>query len=285
MAQLAWAVSFWGRIMQRQRRRAGYVLLGVLLASAPAAWAQGPALTTPQIREFLRTADVIAAEQSSIGVTQPWRLTLSDGTLTHDASFQSVDERKAVARLGRSREFNFVDSYRYNIAAYQLAELIGLGDMVPVTVERAWNGRTGALSWWIDDVMFDEATRLEERRAPDDVTAWSTQLGRMSVFAALVHDTDRNKTNVLYTRDWTLFMIDFSRAFRVWDQLQRPNDLHRIERQFFERLKTLSAAVVKRATGPYLTTGEVDGVIKRRDRLIDHFQQLIGQRGEQVVLY
>ena len=271
--------------MQRQRRHAGYVLLGAFLASAPAAWAQGPALATPQIREFLRTADVIAAERSSIGVTHPWRLTLSDGTLTHDASFQSVDQRKAVARLGRSREINFVDSYRYNIAAYQLAELVGLGHMIQVTVEREWNGRTGALSWWIDDVMFDEATRLEERRRPDDVAAWSAQLGRMSVFTELVHDTDRNKTNVLYTRDWTLFMIDFTRAFRVRDQLQRPNDLRGIDRPLFERLKMLSAAEVKRATGPHLIDGEVDGVLKRRDRLIDHFQQLIDQRGEQVVLY
>ena len=72
--------------MQRQRRHAGYVLLGALLTSAPAAWAQGSTLTTPQIREFLRTADVIAAERSSTGVTRPWRLTLSDGTLTHDVS-------------------------------------------------------------------------------------------------------------------------------------------------------------------------------------------------------
>ena len=55
--------------MQRQRRHAEYVLLGAFLAIAPAAWAQDPALAAPQIREFLRTADVIAAEQSSIGVT------------------------------------------------------------------------------------------------------------------------------------------------------------------------------------------------------------------------
>ena len=271
--------------MQRQRRHAGYVLLGALLTSAPAAWAQGSTLTTPQIREFLRTADVIAAERSSTGVTRPWRLTLSDGTLTHDASFQSVDQRKAVARLGRSREFNFVDSYRYNIAAYQLAELVGLGHMIPVTVEREWHGRTGALSWWIDDVMFDEATRRKERHRPDDLAVWSAQQGRMLVFAELVHDTDRNKTNVLYTRDWTLFMIDFSRAFRLWDQLQRPNDINRIDRWLFERLKTLSAAEVKQATAPYLTDFEVDGVLKRRDRLVDHFLRLIDQRGEQVVFY
>jgi hypothetical protein len=28
------------------------------------------------------------------GVTRSWRLTLSDGALTHDAAFQAVDERK-----------------------------------------------------------------------------------------------------------------------------------------------------------------------------------------------
>lgn len=58
----------------------------------------------------------------------------------------------------------------------------------------------------------------------------------MSRFAALLHvvrsnDTDCDKTNVLYTRDWALFMIDFLCAFRIWDQLQRPNDLSSVDRQ------------------------------------------------------
>ncbi len=267
--------------------RVASVLIGVLLLSAPAVRAQDQdqALTTPQILEFLRTADVIDAEQSDIGVTQPWRLTLSDGTLTHDASFQSVDDRQTVARLGRRRELNFVDSYRYNIAAYRLAELVGLGHMIPVTVERTWKGRRGSLSWWIDDVMFDEATRREESRWPEDVATWSTQQGRMSVFAELVYDTDRNHTNVLYTRDWMLFMIDFTRAFRTWDELQQPDDLSRIDRELFERLKTVSASEVKQAVGLYLTGTEADAVLERRDLLIDHFQQRIDRLGEQVVFY
>ena len=191
------------------------VLIVFALLTAGTASAQRPALSSDQIREFLLTAEVIAAEQTGTGTTEPWRLTLSDGTLTHDAHFQSVDRNEGPRRFGDRLERNFVDSYRYNIAAYQLAERVGLGHMVPVTVEREWNGRTGAISWWIDDVMFDEATRLEECRRPDDVAVWSAQLGRMMVFAELVHDTDRNMTNVLYTRDWTLFMIDFSRAFRT----------------------------------------------------------------------
>ena len=44
--------------------------------------------------------------------------------MTHDAAFQSVDQHEDVKRLGLKRELNFVDSYRYNIAAYQLAELV-----------------------------------------------------------------------------------------------------------------------------------------------------------------
>ena len=263
----------------------GYVFLAVLLASAPDAWAQAPTPTRAQILEFLCSADVIAAEQTSKGVTQPWQLTLTDGTLTHDALFQSVDQYKDVQRLGRSRELNFVDSYRYNIAAYQLAELVGLADMIPVTVERTWNGRVGALSWWIDDVVFDEATRIEARQRPDDVATWGAQLADMLVFAELVHDTDRNQTNMLYTHDWTLYMIDFTRAFRTWDALQRPDDLTMIDRQLLERLRTLTESSVRQATGSHLTDAEVSGVLKRRDRLVEHFQYRIDTLGEPRVLY
>ena len=100
-------------------------------------------------------------------------------------------------RLGRTRELNFVDAYRYNIAAYELANLIGLGHMTPVTVEQVWDRKRGSLSWWIDDVMFDEATRRKERRWPEDMAHWMEQQARMLAFTELVYDTDRNQTNQL----------------------------------------------------------------------------------------
>ena len=270
--------------MKHPDRRLGYLVLIALLAGATPIGAQNAGLSDQQKQEFLRSAEVIAAEQTSTGITQPWRLTLTDGTVTHDALFQSVDIRKDIARLGDSRELNFVDSYRYNIAAYRLSVLLGLGGMVPVTVERDWNGTTGALSWWIQDVMFDEATRIEQRRRPDDVAAWSAQLGRVTVFGELVHDTDRNKTNMLYTRDWKLYMIDFSRAFRLWDRLQRPENLVSIDTGLFEQLATLTRPQIERALGAFLTDGEVSGVLGRRDLLIEHFEQLIDERGREVVL-
>ena len=270
--------------MEPLHRHVSHLCLSILLTCASQALAQAPPLNPQQQQEFLRTAEVIGAERTSTGVTRPWRLTLIDGTRTHDGLFQSIDQQKADQRLGKTHEFNFVDSYRYNIAAYELAALVGLSDMIPVTVERTWNGQKGALSWWIDDVMFDEATRVEEGQRPADVAAWSTQVARMRVFEELVHDTDRNKTNMLYTSDWKLYMIDFTRAFRTWDQLQRPGRLVRIDGWLFERLKALTDAAIDQVLGPLLTRFEVSGVLKRRDRLVGHFEDLIEQKGEALVL-
>src|SRR5664279_2488649 len=73
-------------------------------------------LTKDQIKEFLRTAEVIKSKPSSKGVTHPSRLTLSNGTITHDASFQTIDEHKAENKFENGRvELNFVDSYKYNM--------------------------------------------------------------------------------------------------------------------------------------------------------------------------
>ena len=234
---------------------------------------------------FLLSAEVIGSQETGTGTTKPRRLTLSDGTRTHDGLFQTIDDSALVQRLGRGRELNFVDSYRYNIAAYELAELIGLGHMIPVTVERVWNRQAGSLSWWIDDVMIDEATRRNERAWPEDMQRWVEQRGRMMVFDALVYDTDRNKTNQLYTADWNLYMIDFSRAFRLWDEIRRPADLQRIDAVVFARLTALTEAELEAAVGEHLTGPELSAVLTRRDLLVEHFQRLIDQKGEALILY
>ena len=259
------------------------ILVSVVLSFTSVFRAQEPVLSRERIRQFLLSADIIASEPIGRGITQPWRLTLSDGAVTHDAAFQSVDETVVVQHQGHA--LNLIDSYRHNIAAYQLAELIGLGHMFPVTVARTWNGTPGALSWWLDDVMFDEQTRLEQRRWPQDLESWGAQIDRMSLFAELVHDTDRHGGNVLYTSDWKLFMIDFTRAFSVTGELLWPYRLVRVDRQVFARLGVLTATEVGDATRPHLGEDEVEAVIQRRDKLVEHFRDLIEEKGEDAILY
>ena len=243
-----------------------------------------PVLSKDQIKQFLLTAKVVHSKVANKGVTNTWRLTLSDGTLTHDASFQSIDKHKSSEQIGGHTELNFVDSYKYNIAAYQLAELLGFDDTVPVYVERKWGGKVGSLSWWLPAKM-DEGERLKRHVPIPDPDSWNERMYRIRVFDQLVYDTDDNLTNVLITEDWRIWRIDFTRAFRLFRDLQTPKDLMRCDRQLLSKLKTLDGNELAVKTKGFLTKPEVEAVMARRDKIVAYFQKLIAEKGEDVVLY
>jgi hypothetical protein len=254
------------------------------VAAAPA-----PELSVEQQIDFLKTAKVIRTRGTSKGVTAPKRVTLSNGTVTHDGVFQAVDENKMVAQLGgggrqSTTELNFVDSYRYNLAAYAVANLVGLGYMMPPYVERRWNGQTGSMGWWVTTLM-DEGERLKKKIQPPKPMDWNNQMYRMRVFTALVRDTDRNLGNVLITPEWKVMMIDFTRAFRLQPELQHTVDLNRLDRALLPKLEALDRQTVKKAVGDWLKNAEIDAMIKRRDLLVAHFKKLIAELGEDKVLY
>ncbi len=256
----------------------------VMISSAAHAAAE-PTLTRDQIKQFLQTAEVIKSKESSKGTTHPSRLTLSDGKITHDASFQSIEEHKQEMKLESGAvEFDFVDSYKYNIAAYQLAELLGVDDMLPVYVERRWDGKKGSLSWWLP-VKMDDAERVQKKIEPPDPVKWNHQMYRVRVFDELIDDTDANLTNVLIGEDWTVWRIDFTRAFRKSKNVRVPKDLVKCDRELFEKLKSLKAEDVSEKTKNYLTMYEVRGVMARRDKIVAEFQSLIAEKGEKEVLY
>lgn len=257
------------------------------LAAAQAAASQ--TLARAEQAEFLRTAKIIAARQTSKGITLPFRLTLTDGKLTHDAHFQSIDERRTVSMgtgRGRKAELNFMDSWRFNVAAPRIAELLGIGDMVPVSVERSWQGKRGAMTWWVDDVLMDEEERRKNNVEPPDKDEWNRQNLRMRVFTELVYDTDRNQGNILITKDWRLVMIDFTRGFRGWNEPPSPlTILRRCDRSLLAAMRALTKPAVREAVGTALTTHEVDALLARRDVIVKHFDDLVARLGEGSVLY
>jgi len=243
-----------------------------------------PNLTNDQIKQFLLTAKVVNAKQSSKGITNPWRLTLTDGTITHDGSFQKVDEHKASAQMQSGTELNFVDSYKYNIAAYILTEMLGIENMLPVYVERKWHGDSGSLSWWLP-VKMDEVERHKQGLKPPAPDAWNDQMYKIRVLDQLVWDADPNMTNVLIGEDWRIWRVDFTRAFRLHDTLKDPNDLVRCDRHLFEKLKTLDGNELTEKTKRYLNKNEVKALMSRRDKIVAQFQKLIAEKGENEVLY
>ena len=242
-------------------------------------------LTKEQIKQFLLTAKVVGSQDAKKGITHTMRLTLSDGAVTHEASFQPIDEHKATKELARGTELNFVDSYKYNIAAYALAELLGMDDMLPVYVERKWKGTTGSLSWGLP-VKMDEAERHKQKLTAPDAEAWNNQMYKIRVFDELVSDSDPNLTNVLIGEDWKLWRIDFSRAFRLnKEPKDAAKELVRCDRQLLEKLKALDVNAVTEKTNRYLTKDEVKAVMARRDKIVAQFQKMIAEKGESEVLY
>lgn len=275
--------------MTSMRGRIGVVVVALLASTVDVGVWQAAQLTPQQQREFLKNAEITGGRPIGRGVTGALRLTLSDGTITHDAAFQTIDDRtSAVDRVrGRRRagELNFVDSYKYNIAAYELAGLLGVDHMMPVTVERRWQGKPGALTWWVDDVLMDENERQKTDTMPPSSLDFIKQQMTMTIFAELVGDVDRNKGNILYTRDWRLIMIDFTRAFRLHRDLREAAPLTRIERRLWERLQQTSRGQWSEALDKWLTSEELGALEGRRTSLIEHFTRLINTRGESVVLY
>lgn len=257
------------------------------VATPSAAPRTAATMSRAEMRTFLLTARITGEQTTTRGITAPKRLTLTDGVMTRDAGFQSVND--VIPPSARNNpldrfETNFNDAYRYNLAAFGLAEHLGIGDMMPVHVEREYDGRKGSLSWWAD-VQFDEEGRRKKNAQPPNPTGWNHQMYRMRVFTALVRDTDRNLGNILHTPDWRVQMIDFTRAFRLNTGLVNEKDLLIVDRALFKKIESLTVASVQAATGTYLTKGEVEALMARRDALVAHYRTVIAQRGEAAVFY
>ena len=111
----------------------------------------------------------------------------------------------------RVKALNESDRFECELAAYKVDRLIGL-DMVPVTVLRTIKGHPGALQFWINDAI-NVRKMLEQKVQPGGWCDIRPQYNLMNVFDILIHNTDRTQENALFTKDWTLVLIDHTRAF------------------------------------------------------------------------
>jgi hypothetical protein len=167
-----------------------------------------------------------------------------------------------------SFERDFKDTWKFNVAAYRLAKLLHLTNMVPVAVTREYDDKPAAFSWWVDDVMMDERERNGRGLIPPDVEGWNHQMGIIRVFDQLIFNMDRSQENLLITKDWHVWMIDHTRAFRKWPELRRPEAVMECDPGLMRDLKALRRADVAGAMGDLLTDEEIDGLMWRRDLIV-----------------
>jgi hypothetical protein len=242
-----------------------------------------PQLSCAQMEEFLLHAKIGRQTNTSKGVTNPKRATLEDGGITHDAAIQTIHESKTKFEGTRGTEMNFKDFYEFNIAGYELAKLLEL-NMVPPYVPRKVGGQPASFSWWVNDAMM-EIDRTKNKIEPPDVDAWNKQMYAVRVFHELVYDTDPNLTNLLITKDWQIWMIDSSRAFRMYKKIGSPANLVQIDRKLLAKLRELDKDTLQQKLGKWLNKMEIEGLDARRQLIVQHFDNLVKQKGEAAVLY
>jgi hypothetical protein len=260
------------------------VLLGSVAAAQEAAKPDLPQLSKEEMEAFLLKGKITKTRDAGSGVTGSARGTMTDGHITHDVHIQSVDISQSVFEAGKSTELNFKDSYRYNIAGYRVAQLVGL-TKVPMSVQRNINGKESAVTWWVDDVKMDEKERLKEKTWGPSPLRTQLQIQTMRVFDELIQNRDRNQGNILWTSDFTMWLIDHTRAFRTGKTLLKPENLTRCDRGLLERLKAITPDSLSQAVGTSLTKLEQETLLARRDAIVKHYEERIAKIGEAVVLF
>lgn len=259
------------------------VLLAVAAAVLPCAQTAPTQLTSPEAHEhFLETARIVGREAVQEGSTHSFRITLTDGHTTHDAHVQTIDIFRPVFRAKDFVEYNFRDSYKFNIAAYRVAKMLKL-DNVPVCVYREVDGQPASVDWWVDNVQFDELTRRDRKIEPPDAESWARQLNLVRAFDQLIDNVDRNQGNLLIDRNWKVWMIDHSRSFRVTTVLRRPDALNRVSLEMMNGLRSLNLAECNAQLKPYLTDDEIRTMLVRRDLEVKLFETAVSEKGPDAV--
>ena len=250
----------------------GTPLLVAFLAFAPCALNGADALTFDQKEEFLRNAKIVKTYGVNKGVTATVRVTLSDGTTTHDASVQRIDEKKTLFQPDSGPpEANFKDTYQFNIAAWKLARLLGLQDMMPPSVDRKYQNQPAAFTWWIEDVMMDENERTQKKMQAADVAAFNQEWAVIHTFDQLICNKDRNGGNIVYDKQWHAWMIDHTRSFRMQKSLMNPKVLTQCDRTLLAKMKALDEATLKKELGSHVSQDEIRGLLARRDLIVKIF--------------
>jgi hypothetical protein len=268
----------------------------VLMVAAAAVAAETPdrspvvglPLTGDDAIEFLRNADMVGELETfdKLAITGPRRATFSDGRRTLRAVFKDENTYyRGTFEFGDGRKVVRVkDSYKHEIAAFELDRLLGLGIVAPC-VERKFGKRKGSLCLWVEGSMT-EADRKKQGLEPPDPTRWSRQLRTLRLFQQLISDQDfSNIRNIVVDTEFRVYKIDSSMAFYSDRTLIERLHPRAYSRRFINALEALERERLDEAMRPWLDKTEIKALWLRRDRILDRVDRLVADKGEAAVLY
>ncbi len=237
-----------------------------------------------EIIEFLETANIESVTPIPVGVTQPRRAVLEMDGVRLRAAMRDYDEVFEEAKIGDEFYARLRDSFVFDVPAYKLSRMLEMDNIPPVAFRRH-GGQRVTLQIWLEGGLM-ETDRVEQGLAPPSTQRYREQTANMRVFDSIIGNVDRNTGNILADEEGTFWLIDHSRSFMRNDDARYLERITMCGRNLFERIKALERDQLMESMSPPLTSSEVDWVLRRRDKVVEHIEGLIEERGrEDAVLF
>ncbi|MEP4147554.1 MAG: metallophosphoesterase [Halioglobus sp.] len=228
-------------------------------------------MSDAELEDFMRTAPVTNVEDIGTGITKPKRVTQERDGTSNDAVFKYEDTHPGMESRSKyvTRRNNESDRYQYDVAAYKLDRMLNW-QMVPTAVIAEVEGVEGALSDWVENAI-NERDRLEKDLPFEGHCKQWEQYRLRFVFDILIHNDDRNLTNILWTKDdFMMKFIDHSLAFRSTEK--RPKQYKKVDLEVSDllrkRLLSLNERDLKAELLPYLHPRQIEAILARRDLIL-----------------
>jgi len=241
----------------------------VIASQAPDRFPANPiGYSEQEVIDILTHGKVINEVDIPVGITKPKRMTLSYQGKTMDAIFKFQDTDPNMQNNGWNRKKELADRYQYEVVAYELDKMLGIG-LVPPAVERNINDKLGILQAWYTG-LISKLSYSEDNIEYGGHCDRQAQRNMVRVFDLLIHNTDRNQSNIMYSRhDWQLWFIDHSRSFGT--SIRRPKMYKRSKIYVTPEYKALLEQVEYEALKklrPWLHKKQIKAIERRRKRLI-----------------
>jgi len=213
------------------------------------------------LEKFLKTAKIVSViPDEEAGRTEPWKIVLTEGE---------------IRRMGYFKHLSLVpmmrDSYKFELAAYELSKMLQLIHVPPV-IEREIEGINGSLQIFLEDCK--SLIKYQQEAVPHpDPEKYTADLHAICVLEQLTFCKRDEEDIFVDIQSGQLFRVDFSEAFAPEHSLLPGFKIENCSEQLVSSLTQLNEKQVHAGLDIYLNSDEIAAILVRRDLLLEKIKK------------